>query len=99
MRNPCLRAARVAALVLLAADSGRTAPAPVVLTGATLLVDGDSPRLLLTGNGPLAPTLYNREGSTKVVVDVANAVAAPGLEPPRGPNPRPGVPSADHGPP
>ena len=98
MRNPCLRAARVAALVLLVpvlagctssgdrvatADSGRTAPAPVVLTGATLLVDGDSPRLLLTGNGPLAPTLYNREGSTKVVVDVANAVAAPGLEPPR----------------
>jgi type IV pilus assembly protein PilQ len=98
MRNPCLRAARLAALALLvpvlagcassgertaAADSGRPAPAPVVLTGATLLVDGDSPRLLLTGNGPLAPTLYNREGSTKVVVDVANAVAAPGLEPPR----------------
>ena len=98
MRNPCPRAARVAALALLvpvlagcassgdraaAADSGRTAPAPVVLTGATLLVDGESPRLLLTGNGPLAPTLYNREGSTKVVVDVANAVAAPGLEPPR----------------
>ena len=59
------------------------APAPVVLTGATLLTDGRSPRLLLTGNGPLAPTLYNREGSTKVVIDVANAVAAPGLEPPR----------------
>jgi type IV pilus assembly protein PilQ len=98
MRNPCLLAARVAALALLvpvlsgcassgdrtaSADSGLAAPAPVVLTGATLLVDGDSPRLLLTGNGPLAPTLYNREGSTKVVVDVANAVASPGLEPPR----------------
>ncbi len=98
MRNPCVLAARVAALALLvpvlsgcasssdkvaAADSGIAAPAPVVLTGATLLADGDAPRLLLTGNGPLAPTLYNREGSTKVVVDVANAVAAPGLEPPR----------------
>ncbi len=98
MRNPCLLAARVAALALLvpvlsgcassaekaaSADPGVAAPAPVVLTGATLLADGDSPRLLLTGNGPLAPTLYNREGSTKVVVDVANAVAAPGLEPPR----------------
>jgi type IV pilus assembly protein PilQ len=98
MRNPCVLAARVAALALLvpvlsgcassgdrvaAADSGIAASAPVVLTGATLLADGESPRLLLTGNGPLAPTLYNREGSTKVVIDVANAVAAPGLEPPR----------------
>ena len=98
MRNPCLLAARVAALALLvpvlsgcassgdkvaAADSGTTAPAPVVLTGATLSTDGESPRLLLTGNGPLAPTLFNREGSTKVVIDVANAVASPGLEPPR----------------
>ncbi len=98
MRNPCLLAARIAALALLvpvlsgcassgdraaSADSGIVMPAPVVLTGATLLADGDAPRLLLTGNGPLAPTLYNREGSTKVVVDVANAVAAPGLEPPR----------------
>ena len=98
MRNPCLLAARIAALALLvpllsgcsssgdavaSADSGLAAPAPVVLTGATLLADGESPRLLLTGNGPLAPTLYNREGSTKVVIDVANAVAAPGLEPPR----------------
>ncbi len=98
MRNPCLLAARIAALALLipvlsgcassgdqaaSADSANVTPAPVVLTGATLLADGDSPRLLLTGNGPLAPTLYNREGSTKLVVDVANAVAAPGLEPPR----------------
>jgi len=56
---------------------------PATLTGATLLTDGETPRLLLTANGPLAPTLYNREGSTKVVVDVANAVMSPGLEPPR----------------
>ncbi len=98
MRNPCLLAARVAALALLvpvlsgcastgdkvaAADSGAAVSAPVVLTGATLLADGETPRLLLTGNGPLAPTLFNREGSTKVVIDVANAVVAPGLEPPR----------------
>ncbi len=98
MRNRCVLAARVAALALLvpvlagcastgdkvaAADSGTAVSAPVVLTGATLLTEGETPRLLLTGNGPLAPTLFNREGSTKVVVDVANAVAAPGLEPPR----------------
>ncbi len=57
--------------------------APATLTGATLLTDGETPRLLLSGNGPLSPTLYNREGSTKVVVDVANAVVSPGLEPPR----------------
>jgi type IV pilus assembly protein PilQ len=64
---------------------GRSAAgaAPATLTGATLLTDGETPRLLLTGNGPLAPTLYNREGSTKVVIDVANAVLSPGLEPPR----------------
>ncbi len=98
MRNRSVLAARVAALALLvpvlagcastgdkvaAADSGTAVSAPVVLTGATLLTEGETPRLLLTGNGPLAPTLFNREGSTKVVVDVANAVAAPGLEPPR----------------
>jgi len=57
--------------------------APATLTGATLLTDGETPRLLLSGNGPLSPTLYNREGSTKVVVDIANAVVSPGLEPPR----------------
>lgn len=98
MRNPWVLASRFAALALLvpvlsgcassgdrmaSADAGVTAPAPVVLTGATLLADGETPRLLLTGNGPLAPTLYNREGSMKLVVDLANAVAAPGLEPPR----------------
>ena len=59
------------------------AAAPATLTGATLLTDGETPRLLLSGNGPLSPTLYNREGSTKVVVDIANAVVSPGLEPPR----------------
>lgn len=60
-----------------------TGAAPATLTGATLLTDGETPRLLLTGNGPLAPTLYHRDGSTKVVIDVANAVMSPGLEPPR----------------
>ena len=64
-------------------DPSAAGAAPVTLTGATLLTDGETPRLLLTGNGPLAPTLYNREGSTKVVIDVANAVLSPGLEPPR----------------
>ena len=60
-----------------------TGAAPATLTGATLLTDGETPRLLLSGNVPLSPTLYNREGSTKVVVDIANAVVSPGLEPPR----------------
>ena len=63
--------------------SATGAAAPATLTGATLLTDGETPRLLLSGNGPLSPTLYNREGSTKVVVDIANAVVSPGLEPPR----------------
>ncbi len=66
-----------------AGDPSAAGAAPATLTGATLLTDGETPRLLLTGNGPLAPTLYNREGSTKVVIDVANAVMSPGLEPPR----------------
>jgi type IV pilus assembly protein PilQ len=98
MRNPWVHASRWAALALLipvlsgcassgetaaTADAASAAGAPTILTGATLLADGDAPRLLLTGNGPLAPTLYNREGSTKVVVDLANAVVSPGLEPPR----------------
>jgi type IV pilus assembly protein PilQ len=63
--------------------SATGAAAPATLTGATLLTDGETPRLLLSGNGPLSPTLYNREGSTKVVVDIANAIVSPGLEPPR----------------
>ncbi len=68
---------------LAAGDPSAVGAAPAALTGATLLTDGETPRLLLTGAGPLAPTLYNREGSTKVVVDIANAVVSPGLEPPR----------------
>jgi len=68
---------------VVAGDPSATGAAPATLTGATLLTDGETPRLLLTGNGPLATTLYNREGSTKVVIDVANAVMSPGLEPPR----------------
>ncbi|MDL2717492.1 MAG: type IV pilus secretin PilQ, partial [Acidobacteriota bacterium] len=68
---------------VVAGDPSAVGAAPVTLTGATLLTDGETPRLLLTGNGPLAPTLYNREGSTKVVIDIANAVLSPGLEPPR----------------
>jgi type IV pilus assembly protein PilQ len=68
---------------IAAGDPFAPGSAPATLTGATLLTDGETPRLLLTGNGPLAPTLYNREGSTKVVVDIANAVASPGFEPPR----------------
>ena len=67
----------------VASDPSPAGTAPATLTGATLLTDGETPRLLLTGNGPLAPTLYNREGSMKVVIDVANAVMSPGLEPPR----------------
>jgi len=66
-----------------AGSPSSTGAAPATLTGATLLTDGETPRLLLSGNGPLSPTLYNREGSTKVVVDIANAVVSPGLEPPR----------------
>jgi type IV pilus assembly protein PilQ len=66
-----------------AGNPSSTGAAPATLTGATLLTDGETSRLLLSGNGPLSPTLYNREGSTKVVVDIANAVVSPGLEPPR----------------
>ncbi len=67
-----------------AGNPSATGVAPATtLTGATLLADGETPRLLLSGSGPLSPTLYNREGSRKVVVDIANAVVSPGLEPPR----------------
>ena len=74
---------RIAAGNPSAAGVSANGVAPATLTGATLLTDGEMPRLLLSGNGPLSPTLYNREGSTKVVVDIANAVVSPGLEPPR----------------
>lgn len=59
------------------------AAAPVVLTGATLMTDGGAPRLLLSASGPLAPTVFTRDGGTKVVVDLADATASPGFEPPR----------------
>ena len=59
------------------------ASTPVVLTGASLLIDGDAPRLLLTAEGPLQPMVYAREGSRTLVVDLPGTVARPGLEPPR----------------
>ena len=59
------------------------ASAPVVLTGASLLIDGDAPRLLLSAEGPLQPMVYAREGSRTLVVDLPGTVASPGLEPPR----------------
>ena len=60
-----------------------SAAAPAVLTGASLLIDGDVPRLLLSGDGPLKPMVYAREGSRTLVVDLPGTVATPGLEPPR----------------
>ncbi|MGE5347397.1 MAG: type IV pilus secretin PilQ [Acidithiobacillales bacterium] len=57
--------------------------APAVLTGATLLSDGGSPRLLLSGSGRLTPTLYSRDGQTRIVIDLADAVPSSGMEPPR----------------
>ena len=57
---------------------------PVMLTGVTLLADGDAPRLLLSGNGPLGATIFPRGDGAQVIVDLPNTVASPGLEPPRG---------------
>ena len=57
--------------------------APAVLTGATLLSDGEAPRLILSGSGRLTPTIYSRDGQTRVVVDLADVVVSPGMEPPR----------------
>jgi type IV pilus assembly protein PilQ len=54
-----------------------------VLNGATLIADGETPRLLLSANGRLTPTVYARDSQTRIVVDLPNTVAAPGLEPPR----------------
>ncbi len=59
------------------------AASPVALTGASLLIDGDAPRLLLTAEGPLKPMVYAREGSKTLVVDLPGTVARAGLEPPR----------------
>lgn len=57
--------------------------APVELTGAALLIDGDAPRLVLSAEGPLRPMVYAREGSRTLVVDLPGTVVRPGLEPPR----------------
>ncbi|MHB8800222.1 MAG: type IV pilus secretin PilQ [Thermoanaerobaculia bacterium] len=60
-----------------------TSAAPSVLTSASLLIDGEAPRLLLAADGPLRPMVYAREGSKTLVVDLPGTVAMPGLEPPR----------------
>ncbi|MBK6405572.1 MAG: AMIN domain-containing protein [Holophagales bacterium] len=73
--GPALKAEPVAA----AAGSS----APVELTGAALLIDGDAPRLVLSAEGPLRPMVYAREGSRTLVVDLPGTVVRPGLEPPR----------------
>lgn len=65
------------------AASAAGASAPVVLTGASLLIDGEAPRLLLSAEGPLRPMVYAREGSKTLVVDLPGTVAQAGLEPPR----------------
>jgi type IV pilus assembly protein PilQ len=65
------------------AASAAGASAPVVLTGASLLIDGEAPRLLLSAEGPLRPMIYAREGSKTLVVDLPGTVAQAGLEPPR----------------
>jgi len=67
----------------VASTDAAGAAAPAVLTGAALLVDGDAPRLLFSGSGPLTPTVFSRDGQTRVVVDLADAVVAAGMEPPR----------------
>lgn len=63
--------------------SATASGSPVVLTGASLLIDGDAPRLLLTAEGPLKPMVYAREGARTLVVDLPGTVTMPGLEPPR----------------
>jgi type IV pilus assembly protein PilQ len=57
--------------------------APAVLTGVTLLADGETPRLLLSGSGRLRPTVFARDGQTRFVIDLPDAVVSPGMEPPR----------------
>ena len=66
------------------ATASSSSAAPVVLTGVSLLTDGDAPRLLLSAEGgSLQPMVYTREGSKTLVVDLPGAVVRPGLEPPR----------------
>ncbi|HUM03460.1 MAG TPA: AMIN domain-containing protein, partial [Thermoanaerobaculia bacterium] len=57
--------------------------APATLTGVTLLADGETPRLLLSGSGRLRPTVFARDGQTRFVIDLPDAVVSPGMEPPR----------------
>jgi len=52
--------------------AGATGNGPAVLTGATLMTDGDAPRLLLSGSGRLVPTVFSREGQTRSSVDLAD---------------------------
>ena len=59
--------------------TGRT----IELTGATLVSDGDAPRLLLSGSAPLTPTVFSRDDGKRVIVDLSDTVVAAGLEPPR----------------
>lgn len=66
-----------------AAEAAAPAGGPVELTGMTLIPDGDSPRLLISGSSALAPTVFARDDGRKVVIDLPNTVAAAGLEPPR----------------
>jgi len=63
--------------------AGAAGSGPAVLTGAALLTDGEAPRLLLSGSGHLAPTVFSRDGHLKVVIDLPDTVASAGLEPPR----------------
>ncbi|MFN7988173.1 MAG: type IV pilus secretin PilQ [Thermoanaerobaculia bacterium] len=66
------------------ATASSSSAAPVVLTGVSLLTDGDAPRLLLSAEGgSLQPMVYAREGSKTLVVDLPGTVVRPGLEPPR----------------
>ncbi|HKC25461.1 MAG TPA: type IV pilus secretin PilQ, partial [Thermoanaerobaculia bacterium] len=64
-------------------SDARAAASPVVITGASLLTEGESPRLLLTAERPLSPSIFSGDDGKKVVVDLANAVVSPGMEPPR----------------
>ncbi len=81
----------LACVGLLAGCSSGTTPvastgpgdAPAVLNGATLLADGESPRLLLSGSGKISPTVYSRDGQTRIVIDIPDVIPSPGLEPPR----------------
>ncbi len=78
----CASRGGTAASVGAPGASGTNQP-PVELTGATLVSDGNAPRLLLSGSGPLSPSVFSREDGKRVVVDLPNTVAAAGLEPPR----------------